>query len=250
MHRAWATPRGGRSAGRHGVFGFGLSVRNVSLAALVPSVLALCAVASVKEPKLEPAPTCEPEVAKSKLPLPSALRRYLAIVAVLALASSSDAFLLLRASEVGISTTTVPLLWVVLHISKAVSTVVGGRLADQRSRARLIAAGQVVFALCYAGLGFATSAWQVWGLFALYGLHAGLTEPAERALVRDLAPAAIRGRAYGWFHGITGACAIPAGLMTGVLWKEWGSAVALSASAGLALVAAALLLSWDARLRK
>lgn len=230
-----------------GLLAFGFSIREVLLAALIPSLMALVAVAWVRE-----APRAAPAGAPLHLPrpaLPRSYRKFLAIMALFAVANSSDAFLLLRASEVGVSTASLPLMWTALHLSRMASTYLGGHLADRFSRARLIALGWLVFALCYLGMGAASEAWHAWALFMVYGAHTGLCEPAERALIRDLAPEATRGRAFGLFHGVVGACAIPAGLGMGWLWQVWSAQVALTFAAILAVVAALALLLWDRELK-
>jgi MFS family permease len=123
----------------------------------------------------------------------------------------------------------------------------GGDLADRVSRARLIAAGWVVYALVYLGLGLAAAAWHVWVLFLVYGIFYGLTEPVEKALVKDLVREDQRGRAYGAYNFVVGITSLPAGLLTGALWRAWGPAIALEAGAAMAAVAAVLLLAWEAR---
>jgi MFS family permease len=223
---------------------WGFTVRRVFLAALVPSVLALVAVATVRE-RPRPRPETAPGAPAPRTPLPRAFRGYLAWIALFSLANSSEAFLLLRAAELGVSTAALPLLWTVLHLSRVGSTYLGGHLADRLPRAPLIAAGWVLFAACYAALGLADATWQVWVVFVAFGLHTGICEPAERVLIRELAPEAVRGRAFGLFHGVVGACAIPAGFGMGWLWQTFGASIALSVAAGLALVAAAGLLRWS-----
>ena len=96
------------------------------------------------------------------------------------------------------------------------------------------------------GLGLATTAWHVWALFVLYGVFYGLTEPVEKALVRDLVAPEQRGRAYGAFNFVIGVTALPAGLLTGALWRVWGPATALETGAALAGAACIGLLGWDA----
>ena len=89
----------------------------------------------------------------------------------------------------------------------------------------------------------AAEAWQVWILFAVYGLHYALTEGPERALVADLNPGLGQGRAFGLYHAVTGVMLLPAGLLTGALWQAWGPTVALFTGAGLAGAAALGLLA-------
>ena len=148
---------------------FGLTIRQVFLVAIVPSLLALVAVAWVREKPRTKSAAITGEPASARVKLPGSFPSYLAIIALFALANSSDVFLLLRASEIGVPTASLPLLWAALNFSRVGCTVVGGRLADRFSRARLIAVGWVVFALCYVSLGFAHAVWMVWILFIVYG---------------------------------------------------------------------------------
>jgi MFS family permease len=104
-------------------------------------------------------------------------------------------------------------------------------------------AGWLVYALVYFLFARATQAWEAWALFAAYGIFFGLTEGAELALVADVVPADRRGSAYGWYYLAIGIGALPASLLFGVLWDRYGSPVAFSTGAGLALTAAVALLA-------
>jgi hypothetical protein len=72
-----------------------------------------------------------------------------------------------------------------------------------------------------------------------------LTEPTEKALIRDLAPAAAQGRAFGYYNFIVGISAIPAGYLTGALWDQLGGSQALIIVAAIALFAVAGFLAWE-----
>ncbi len=215
----------------------GASVRTVFWLAAIPGVLGVLAVLRVREPERE-VPVAAPGVAGASAPMSSPLRRYLVVLGLFALGNSSDAFLLLRAGELGVAVRWMPLLWLVLHVVKLTSSYLGGGWADRVPRTRLIIAGWVVYAATYVGFALASATWHVWALFVVYGVYYGLTEPAEKALVRDLAPAAARGRAYGAYHFVIGITAVPAGLLTGGLWQGASGRVALLVGAGLALAAA------------
>jgi len=175
------------------------------------------------------------------VPLPPALRRYLVVVAVFTLGNSSDAFLLLRAQQAGVTLPMVPLLWAALHVVKSSASTFGGALSDRLGRRPAIIAGWMLYAAVYAGLAVATRAWHVWALFALYGLFSALTEGPERALVAELAPLARRGGAFGAYYAVTGVMLLPASLLTGALWQAFGPAAALFTGAALALAAAMML---------
>jgi len=173
--------------------------------------------------------------------LPAALRGYLALAALFALANSTDAFLLLRARDAGVPAAAVPLLWFLHHTVKTLAGLPGGALSDRLPRALVVAAGWCAYALAYAGFALATTPLQITALFVFYSAYHGLAEGAERALVSDLAPRGARGRAFGWYHGTVGAVALPAGLLTGSLWEGHGPAVALGTCAALAALASLLL---------
>jgi MFS family permease len=172
---------------------------------------------------------------------------YLAIVVLFALGNASDAFLLLRARDLGVHAALIPMLWAVLHVSKVLCSYFGGMLADRLPRARLVVAGWVVFALVYLGFAAASSAWHVWALFVVYGVYYGLTEPTEKALVKDLAPPAAQGRAFGWYNFAVGVSAVPAGLITGFVWQSVSPQAALQLGAAVAASASVALLAFAPR---
>jgi MFS family permease len=233
-----------------GLIAMSLSLRQVFWIAVIPGAIATLLVAIVKEParptaKATGAAAATPTQPRARL-LTRTLVSYLVILGIFSLGNSSDAFLLLRARNLGLTTAQIPVLWSVLNLSKVVWAYLGGDAADRIPRARLVAGGWVVYALVYLGLGHATQAWHVWALFVLYGVFYGLTEPVEKALVRDLAPPDQRGRAYGAYNFVVGVTALPAGLLTGVLWRVWSPAHALEVGAALAAVSGVALLTWDA----
>ena len=170
-------------------------------------------------------------------------KRFLFVIALFTLSNSTDAFLLLRADNAGISPALIPLLWVVLHLSKVVSSLIGGSLSDKFGRKKLIFAGWVLYALVYAGFAFISTAWQAWALFLIYGVYFGLTEGAEKALVADLVPAEKRGTAFGLYNLAFGVTVFPASLILGGIWSYWGAAHAFLLSMTLSFAAALFLLT-------
>jgi MFS family permease len=222
----------------------GWPLRSVFWVALIPGLLSVVAVMTVREPH-EDAPAEDPSCATpGQRRLPSTLRTYLAILLFFSIGNSSDAFLLLRAKDLGIPVISLPLLWTVFHISKLVSSYLGGGWSDRIARPKLIISGWMIHGATYLAFGVATQPWHAWALFIVYGTYYGLTEPAEKALVRDLVPASVRGRAYGFYNFIIGIAAIPAGVLTGWLWQTFGPHVAFSVGAGIAAVASVALVVW------
>jgi MFS family permease len=222
----------------------GMTLRGVFWIAVIPGVIATALVFAVREPERAAAPKPKDGARQAGVLTPT-LRSYLAILALFSLGNSSDGFLLLRARSLGLTTAQIPILWAALNASKVGWAWLGGGLADRMPRARLIAVGWGVYALVYAGLGEATAPWHVWALFILYGVFFGLTEPVEKALLKDLVREDQRGRAYGAYNFIAGITALPAGLLTGFLWRVWGPARALEVAAALAGAAGVAILVWD-----
>lgn len=175
--------------------------------------------------------------------LPRGLRLFLLILVLFTLGNATDAFLLLRAQQLGVPLALIPALWAALHVSKMSWSVPGGMLADRFGPRRAIIAGWLLYALVYAAFAYATNAWQVGALFIVYGLFYGLTEAPEKALVAALSREGRRGAAFGAYHFAIGVAALPASVIFGVLWQRFGATVALWTGAALALAAAACLMA-------
>lgn len=217
-------------------------LRLVFALAALPAILAVLVLVFLVDEDApdapRPAPAARPD---APTPLPRAFRAYLAVLAVFTLGGSSDAFLLLRAQEVGVPLAALPLLWTFHHVLKSATGTWGGALSDRLGRRRAIVAGWLAYALAYLGFAWASQPWHAWALFAVYSLHFALCEGAEKALVADLAGDQAGGRAFGLFHGVTGAMLLPASALAGALWQWHGASLALGVGAALAVVAALLL---------
>lgn len=230
-----------------GLLGLGLDMRTVFLCAAIPGALALATTLAVPERAPEPASAVLPPLPGPAGRLPPAFWRLLGLLALFGLGNSSDAFLLLRARELGVADALLPILWSAFHVSKVGWSFIGGALGDRMKRQHAIIAGWLVYAAVYLLLGLATAPWHAWALFLTYGAYFGLTEPVEKALVRDVVPADLRGSAFGWYNFTTGVMALPASLLIGAIWQATsalpalatGAALALSASIGLALLSSA-----------
>lgn len=219
----------------------GIGLRTLFLLAAIPGALAVVALlVGVRE---RPAAPVVPVAPAPRVGDPAALTRrfwaYLAVLLVFTLGNSTDAFLLLRASQLGVETAALPLLWAMLHVVKSATSTPAGALSDRVGRTPLIVTGWLLYAGVYLALAHASASWHAWALFAAYGIFFGLTEGVEKALVADLVPQARRGLGFGWYNLAIGLGALPASVMFGTIWDRAGSAAAFTFGAAASALAAA-----------
>ncbi|HYG61582.1 MAG TPA: MFS transporter [Thermoanaerobaculia bacterium] len=217
----------------------GLDLRTLFLLTAIPGALAVAMlIFGVREvPRQAPVRNAI-RPADLSVPLGRRFWSFLVILLVFTLGNSTDAFLLLRAADLGVDAALIPILWAMLHVVKSAASTPGGALSDRIGRKPLLVAGWLVYAGVYFALGQATREWHAWALFAVYGVYFGLTEGVEKALVADLVPVERRGAAFGWYNLALGVGALPASLLFGALWDRWGAPAAFAFGAAMALMAA------------
>lgn len=220
---------------------FGMSLKNLFAWALLPGIITIFIIFFfVREKKIE-AKTKNIDFKFSILS--KNFKAYLLILILFTLGNSSDAFLILKAKDSGVTTALIPLLWIVLHFVKVITSVPGGEWSDRIGRRKVIVIGWIVYALIYLGFGFSSRIFHIWGLFALYGIYFGLTEGVEKAFVSDLASKEFQGTAFGFYHLAVGIAAFPSSVVFGFVWQKVGSLVAFAYGATLAGLASILLFS-------
>ena len=233
------------------------SLRALFLVTLVPGLIVLVVlVLAVREEKGVGSRLCEAPEGPSGQTTPGPFfspwtlaafgprfRWFLVALGVFTLGNSSDAFLLVRAEELGVPYRNLPLLWFAFHVAKSAANLWAGRWSDRFDPRRLILAGWLVYAAVYLGFGFAHTVVEVGVLFLLYAAYYGLTEPAEKALVALWVPAELRGTAYGWYNLMIGVMALPSSLIFGAIWQltPWRAPAAFAFGAALSSLAAGVL---------
>ena len=219
-------------------------LRDIFLWTAVPGAIAIALAFAIREPSRIGKPSPAP-FSWTLQGFPPAFKRYLLTLALFTLGNSSNMFLLLRARELGVPDAQIPLLWAMVSAVAMVFSTPLSSLSDRWGRKRLILFGWAIYGAFYLILGLnGSQTGLLWPLFAGYGLFMAATEGAEKALVADLAPAALLGTAYGWFNLTAGLLLLPASLLFGALWQIAGPATAFSVAAGCALLAALLLHYW------
>jgi len=162
---------------------------------------------------------------------------FIAVLTIFTLGNSSDAFLMLRAQTLGLSTVEIFLVVALFNLVVTLTSTKGGALSDTLGRRGLIVSGWLIYALIYLGFAFASAWWHVWILYAGYGLYYGAFLGASSALIADLVPDYLRGTAYGIFNAALGVVAFPASLLAGLLWDWYGPVAPFVAGGALALLA-------------
>ncbi len=216
----------------------GVSLREVLAISVVPGVLAVLLVRRVRE-----APAAARAVA-ADAPEPRLRRGFWPVVlasAVFALGNSSNAFLLLRAADLGLSTTLVILAYALYNAVYAGLAWPLGSLSDRIPRAAVLGVGIVVYAVVYVGLALAHGTWSIWPLFVLYGVYVAATDGVGKAWVADHVEGPLAGTAYGIYGGTVGVALLVASLLAGVLWSSISPAAAFWAGAAFAVASLPLL---------
>ena len=208
---------------------------------IIPGAIVILVLLRVPQPDAPPRSAARVAAAPPAEPLPASFWKAMAVIFVFMLGNASDAFLLLRMTDLGIAVFWIPLLWSALHVVKSAASVGGGELSDKFGRRTLIGAGWIVYALVYLGFAVYDTPLAVVLIFLAYGLFFGLTEGVEKAWIADLAPAASRGTAFGIYNGMLGAGSLVASVLFGLVWTRVSPEAAFMTGAALAVAATALL---------
>jgi len=194
----------------------------IVLASIVPAVLAV-AVLALGAVEITGAGKTSEKMRLSLQRVDGKFKSFLFVVTLFTLGNSSDAFILLRGQERGLSILQVMGMSLTFNLLYTIFAGPLGAWSDRVGRRRLILGGWFAYGLVYLGFAFARQGWQVWALFGLYGLYYAATEGAAKALVADLVPESQRGAAYGLFNAAVGITALPASLVAGLLWQGAGT---------------------------
>ena len=218
------------------------NLRLVIMLTAIPGLMGAALVLTVRE--VRGAVTAGGPAAADSRPrvtLPKPFLAYLAAWAPFALANSSDVFLILRANNLGYSTTLTVLLYTVYNLVYSLTSPLFGGLADKLGPRRVLVGGLGVFALVYAGFALVRHPWELWPLFAIYGLYIAATDGVGKAYAVGLVPADARATSVGLLGSVTGVATLVASSVAGVLWATVGPWAAFAFGAAGAVVSAGML---------
>jgi MFS family permease len=173
--------------------------------------------------------------------LPMKFYLFLAIILIFSLGNSSDIFLILRAQNVGVSLLGIPLVYALFNFVYASVSIPLGSLSDKVGREKVILLGWFAYAVAYLGFARATASYQIWLLFAFYGIYYATTEGVAKAFIADLVVSGKRGKAYGLYNASVGLVTLPASVIAGFLWDKISPAAPFYFAAVMAAFSAVLL---------
>ncbi len=212
---------------------FNNNVRLVFLLSVIPGILALFFVRFARETSIEQ----HDDITDKKHSLRNvSFIIFLISNIVFTLGNSTNAFLILRASEAGLEILMIPVIWVVYNIFCTISSPIFGSLSDKIGKRPIIIISFLYYSIVYLLFGMAKSLLLIWILFAAYGIYYGLSAGVFRAYIADLVEPKDRATAYGLFNTGIGLALLPASLIMGALWDRFGSKWAFVVSAGFSLL--------------
>ena len=200
----------------------------------LPLIITLLLIFKLKELPKTPSPI---EATAKAGKLPKSFYLFLSIIIIFTLGNSSDAFLILRANNVGIPLLYIPLVIALFNLVYALAAVPFGSLSDKIGRVPTLLIGWASFVLVYLGFAVTSHAAVIWLLYAFYGIYYATSEGVSRALLADIVPADHRGRAFGIYGMAIGLTALPASFLAGFLWDQFGAQVPFYFGATMAALA-------------
>jgi len=190
--------------------------RTIFLISAIPGILGVASLFLIRERVHAHSHAKRPRISLSQFD--HRFKLFLLASAIFALGNSSDAFLILRAKDLGLSAFAAVFAYVIFNTVYALLSIPVGILSDRIGRRRIIAGGFIIFSLVYLGFALAGGSAAVWPLFALYGVYMAMTEGVGKAFAADMAPSHARGTALGTLYTITGILAFFSSLVAGLLW--------------------------------
>jgi MFS family permease len=226
-----------------GLLALNIPLRDILLWAAVPGAVCVALALSVKEPR-------DGAVAVPVKPdwtwrgLPSGFRRLLLAISIFTLGQASNAFVILRAHDLGMPVAQTALLWAVVAATSTVLAVPLSAHSDRVGRVPLLTVGWVLHVVLFVVLGFTSDVVLMWPAAILLGIYMAATEGSERALIADLVPQQRLGTAYGWYYLAKGLLLLPASAVFGWLWVASGATAAFTLAASFVALATLALVVW------
>lgn len=195
-----------------------VNLRTVFFLAVIPGILAVLMILSVKEKKTN---------LKSKVKIdlnfrqfPAGYRKYLLAIALFGIGNSSNAFLILQTKDLGVSFKNTILIYAAYNLVAALISYPSGHLSDKMGRKNILLISFIIFIITYLGFAFTKNLWLISGLFCLYGLYQGVFRSVGKAMAADFVPQHLRASGIGWYSTTVGLAGLVASVVAGQLWDK------------------------------
>ncbi len=218
----------------------GLGLRSIFYVAFVPGLAAFLMVLLVRERSVRVAAKAKIDVGLRQFP--TGYWKYLSVTALFGLGNSSNAFLILRTQDLGVSLGTTILIYAAFNLAAALVSYPAGALSDAWGRKHVLLASFMVFAIAYLGFALTQNIVLVAGLFVFYGLYQGVFRAVGKALASDFVPERLRASGIGWYSATLGLLQLVASVVGGLLWDRVGHAAVFYYGAAFAIVGSVALL--------
>jgi len=219
-----------------------VDLRSIFYLALIPGLLAFCMVLFVSDP-----PTVVR--AKSKIEFhaqrfPAGYWKYLAATAVFNLGNSSNAFLILRTQDSGVSLRSTILIYAAFNLAAALISYPAGALSDRMGRKSILLVSFLIFMSAYLGFALTQNHLILMALFIFYGLFQGMFRAVGKSMASDFVPESLRASGIGWYSTTVGVFQLLASIVAGILWDRAGHATVFLYGAAMAAAGGVVLLAF------
>ena len=200
---------------------FGGKIQWVFWISMIPGILALLCVALFVKDVKRSTSAVRPTISFKNLD--KDFKLFLIVILIFTLGKTSEAFLVLRAQELGVAIATIPLLYLTCNLFSAVFSIPAGIMADRFGKKRTILTSYLMFSLVFIGFAVAKDHTHAWLLFIAYGLFVAVNEGVQRAYVATLIRPEVMATGYGVYHTVVGLSVLPSSIIGGALWQHFGS---------------------------
>jgi MFS family permease len=211
-----------------------VGLRAIFYLAIIPGLLAFFTLLLVKE--RHAAVTAKARIDVSLRQFPKDYWKYLLVTALFGLGNSSNAFLILRTRDIGVSLETTILIYAAFNLVAALISYPAGALSDTWGRRDILLASFVVFLIAYLGFALTRNVLLVAALFVFYGLYQGIFRAVGKSFASDFVPEQLRASAVGWYNTTVGLLQLVASVVAGLLWDRIGHAAVFYYGAAFAAV--------------
>lgn len=199
------------------LYSLSVHIRTIFYLAFIPAAVATFLIFFVREKHISvPKVKIETELAKFS----PHYRKYLFVTALFGIGNSSNAFLILRTKDIGVSLETTILIYAFFNLVAALSSYPSGALSDKIGRKNILLFAFLIFILTYLGFAFTKNIYLIAFLFVLYGIYGGIFRAVGKALATDFTPPHLRASGIGWYSAVVGGSGLVASIVAGQLWVK------------------------------